>query len=98
MHDLTSPATLEILNPTVRCGGCGFTATLSGTWLVEEGRLTFRAHPNLTEGRGPDLSWCSESHPAIMFEHLSVDDHQLPDSDLATLRAVAEAFTDFDYE
>jgi hypothetical protein len=73
------------------CGGCGFATAMSGSWSVEDGRLTWRADPDPQPRRGPDLNWCGESDrcPPDGFKRVTVDNRELSAEDIGTLRATA---------
>jgi hypothetical protein len=81
--------TLQIEAPIATCGHCGFSGRLVGTWLVEDGRLVFRADLDPLANRGPDYTSCCESDPVVQFQRITVDDEPLTDEQVATLRASA---------
>lgn len=83
--------TLHIEGPAATCGHCRFTAALSGTFSVEDGRLVWRGDADLQPRRGPDLRGCCESSPAISFEGIEADGEPLTAGQVEALRQSAAA-------
>ena len=66
---------LEIEGPFVTCGKCRFISSLSGTFVVEEGKLTWTGDPYLTPRRGPDIGWCSEC--GTVLDRITLDGNEV---------------------
>lgn len=51
---------VEVSQPSIRCGACGFQSGAHGTWSRIGGRLVWTSEAVIQPCRGPDLYWCSE--------------------------------------
>lgn len=90
---------LQIEAPTARCGNCGFTNSLNGTWEVTNGRLDWCGSADPLTGRGPSLDWCGECGAElalILVEQSPASgewhDEPLSDVDRESLLREAEAY------